>query len=170
MALAITVGGSFAGTFDKVGDLNQRIEATILQQWATLFTLGTGANQANEVVIDTRAVAANTIIDLDFTAVQSLLRLQGETTIAFTTVRALAFAVKPTSAAGIVIGANSSTFVGPLAFTTAAIRLRPGDAAVFLSPDATGWPVVASTGNILKIQNPNATLASAIDFAILGSV
>lgn len=124
---------------------------------------GTGAtSQADKLFSDTRAIAISSTEDLD---------LAGGLTDAFgaaiTLAEVVAVYIKAAAAnvTDILVGnAATNAFVGPLG-ATGVQTVKPGEYLLWQSK--TGWPVIAGTGDLLKVANGGATLAN-YDIVVIG--
>ncbi|MGW4648045.1 hypothetical protein [Kitasatospora sp. NPDC004289] len=128
---------------------------------------GTGAGQVDKLWVATRTIAASGTDDLD---------LAGTLTDAFGAVFTLArvkgIIVAASSANTNVVqvgGAASNAFVNWVADATDKVVLRPGGFMAVAAPDATGYPVTAGTGDLLRITNGGAGTSVTYDICVLGA-
>lgn len=125
---------------------------------------GTADNQADAFFSDKRTLAASATENID---------LAGTLTDVFGAVVTIAevVAIYVKAAIGntnsVVLGAASSTFVGPFGGTNPSISLAPG-AAVLLANPKTGWAVAAGSTDLLKVTNSAGTTGVDYDIAIIG--
>lgn len=128
---------------------------------------GTGANQADKAWWDTRTINASSNDDLDLAG--SLLDAFGAV-LTFVKVKAIGIAASALNTNNVVMGAAASNqFVGPFGAATHTAAVAPGGFQCFARPDGTGWPVVASTGDILRIANGGAGTPVTYDIVIIGT-
>ncbi len=128
---------------------------------------GTGAGQSDQKFSDNRNLlaAASDLLDL----AGSLIDAFGNT-LTFVEVTAIYIKAKATNIGNIRIGgAAANPFQGPFVDVSDKIDLLPGE--VFLVTNiasATGWAVVAGTGDILEIENLDGSNAADYDIIIIG--
>jgi hypothetical protein len=110
---------------------------------------GTGYGKADIAFMDTRPLTASSSENLDLAG--GLTDAFGQA-ITFAKVKAIEIENPEAATSNLTVGAAASnTFTGPFADATDAIVLKPGDK--FVAASRTGWPVTASTGDILKVAN-----------------
>ena len=131
------------------------------------YTTGAGANGANELFSDTRTLADNTSENLDLAG--SLTNAFG-TTVAFARVKFIYIKNKSTTQVLSIGGAASNQFINWVADATDIIKIRPGGVFLLIAPDATGYPVTAGTGDLLKVANGNAGSSTDYDIIIGGAL
>jgi len=111
------------------------------------FANGTGAGNANEAWIDSRALSASTSEELDLAG--GLTRAGYAYT--FTKVKVLRVEAASTNAEDIEVGgADANQFVGPFGDSSDTVGVPPGGFVTFVHPGA-GWNVAAGTGDLLKV-------------------
>lgn len=129
------------------------------------FASGSGAGQVNKEFTDTRTLALSTSENLDLAG--GLTDPFGNV-LTFTEINAIEVRADPTNVNNVVVGgAASNPWVGPWGGTTPTIAIPPGGRWLIVHPGA-GWPVVASTGDLLKILNGGAGTAVNYDIKIIG--
>jgi hypothetical protein len=132
----------------------------------TLITPGTGANQADLMFADTRTLAASASENLDLNG--ALTDVLGKT-LNLLKVKAIMVRASGANANDIVIGgAATNGFVGPFGAAAHTIAVRPGGEFV-IAHSGAGWPVVAGTGDLLKIANGGAGTSVTYDIIIIGT-
>ncbi len=131
---------------------------------------GTGADQADLLWHDQRAVAAASNDDLDLTALASTI-FGSAVTVNMAKVRGLLILNTSTTSGEVLrvggAGAGSalaSPFNGDV---DAVVEVGP-DSCLMLSNKKDGWAVTAGTGDILRIANPNAASVT-YQIAIVGT-
>ncbi|MFB8242000.1 hypothetical protein ACFC58_36245 [Kitasatospora purpeofusca] len=128
---------------------------------------GTGANQADMIWSDTRTLAASATEDLDLAGV--LVGAFGNT-LTFARIKGLIVRAAGANANTVVVGgAASNGFVGWVADSTDKVNVRPGGVLGLFAPDATGYPVTAGTGDLLRIGNGGAGTAVTYDIVVIGA-
>lgn len=133
------------------------------------FSNGTGAGQANQVWSDTRAIPAFDdpdpgVDDLDFAG--GLTNVFG-TTLTFTSIKALFIKADENNAGNIVIGdEGTNPFASMFGSTDSTIVLPPGAWVCFMNPNANGYAVTPTTGDILRFSNSNGSICNYTIIAI----
>ncbi len=164
MALTGSVSLSLRADQTVTAGLGQATN-TLTKSVSKTIADGSGANQANVLWSSSRSLTG-TAEDLDLNGVLTdaygasvnLLRVKG----------IYIGNLSATDGQNILVGgANSNAWVGMLGGTTHKIKVGPGGFFFNYSPLATGFPVVAGTGDQLHIDPQGATLTYEI--AILGS-
>lgn len=126
---------------------------------AQVFANGTASGQASVLYSGARTLAAGTFEDLDL---QGLLETGLNEPATFTAVKGL-YVRSPANAPGslIVGGAAANAWPGP--FGTGKITLPAGGLLELIHP-TTGWPVTATTADLLRIENGGA---SAVTYTLV---
>ena len=128
---------------------------------------GTGANAADRLWMDTNTLTASANTDIDLAG--SLTDALGAS-LTFARVKALFLRAATGNANNVVIGgAASNQFVGPFGGATHTFAVKPGGFMGWIAPDATGWPVTAGTGDLLRIANSGAGSSVTYDVVIIGA-
>lgn len=135
------------------------------------YAQGTGAGQADRVHISRRTLAGAANESLDLAG--SLTDPFGAV-LTFARIKAIIILLQPTTAAAFlrVGGAAANGFVNWVADATDKVIVRNGPKGGFLAlgcGDATGYPVTAGTGDLLKIENGDASLAATYDLCVIGA-
>jgi hypothetical protein len=165
-SLTLTATFKIAATYTNTLDL-QTSSAPISHSNAIAFTDGTSTNQAELVFADTRSLAISTSEDLDLAG--SLTDAFGRV-LTFTYVKGIYIKHNTTTAttALAVGGASANQFINWVANSSDIVNIRPGGAFMLVAPDATGYAVTASTGDLLKINNADAAVAITYSIVIWG--
>lgn len=143
---------------------DEPISPSLWGTWAV--TDGTGANQADLLWHDQRTLGATTSEDLDLAG--SLTDVYGAT-LTFARIKGLYVKAADANGANIVVGgAAANAWIGFFNATTDKFKLTPGAFSLNIAPGATAWPVVAGTGDILKIENTDGS-AATYDILIMGA-
>lgn len=157
---------------DLAATLTSALDLTTVQaplSFKRQFTLtdGAGANQVNRIWTDERTLAASATEDLDLAAT---LTDPFGATITFARVKALFVAASASNANNVVVGgAASNGFTTWVSGTTPAVLVRPGGLLALMAPDATGYAVTASTGDLLKVTNSGAGTGVTYQVIVIGS-
>jgi len=166
MSLSSKLDVSFAGKLSSVIDLGVS-EASLSTYMSASLADGTGAGQANRLWCDSITLAASATQDIDLAG--SLLDAIGGPAV-FARVKGLFVAADAANTNNVIVGAAATNpFVGLLG-ATHTVTLRPGAVfAVFAGvADATGYPVVATTGDLLRVANSAAGSTVSLNIAVIG--
>lgn len=163
MAVATRIGLNIIAELTKTLDLSiPRSEINKRLLWT--LTTGTGLNQMDKVWSDTRDVLSGATDTLDFAGV--LTDGLGD---AATFARIKLFLVLPKSTNTVNLTVTRPAANGVPLFSAAgdACPTGPGGCFFLLKPDATGYVVTASTGDLVDIVNGAA--ASTYDVIVGGA-
>lgn len=153
------ISGSVAAARD-VADARQDVT---LRRTLALMP-GTGNGQADLAFFDTRTLAASATEDLDLAG--GLVDAFGAT-LTFVEICALLITAAPTNTNNVVVGAAASNGWSPIfGAATERLILRPG--ASFLLTHDAGYPVVASTGDLLRVGNSGSGTPVTYTIALIG--
>jgi hypothetical protein len=142
------------------------------------YTNGVGANQCNQLYSAVRTLAAGASEDIDLAA--SLTNLLGDLLITFARIkgfRILLMGTGDTAADGtvgtacssIVLGAAAANpWLGPLGGTAPTLTIQNGMFLEWATPSAAGFPVVAATGDILKVLNGDGAAGATFQLTLFG--
>lgn len=131
------------------------------------WTDGVGAGQADLVWGDTRTVTASANDDLDLAG--ALVGALG-TTLTFARIKLIVVTADPGNTNNVVIGgAASAQFVGPFGAATHTHAVKPGGFYATAAPSATGWPVTATTADLLRIANGGAGTSVIYSILLVGA-
>lgn len=152
--------------FQKTNGL-QSASTTIGKNQAVSLTSGVGLNQADLIYVESRTIAASGTATLDLAGV--LTDIYGAT-ITFVRIKAILILAALANVNNVLMGgAGSNTFVGPFGDATDIIKVNPGGMLLLVAPDATAWPVTASTGDQLKFANSSSGTSVTFDLALVGA-
>lgn len=156
--IAVQILGSYAGSNDIAA-----VTATFAKRKALGFTSGTGAGQADKVFSDIRSIAASSNDDLDLAG--SLVDPLG-VVVVFAGIKAIYVEADAANVNDVVIGGHdTAAFLGPFADDSDKINLKPGEVLLVTNRTAAGWPVTATTADILRIANGGS--GSAVGYSII---
>jgi hypothetical protein len=155
MSLTTTIRSSIAGEYIRsVG--GRPIVDDIPPSQDLLLASGTGAGAADIAFSDHRTLASATSENLDLSG--SLTDAFGQL-IAAVHVKAIEIHADEANTTNLTVGASgANAFQGPFADVTDGLVIKPGGRLVIADP--VGWPVVAATGDILKVANAAGAAAS----------
>lgn len=143
------------------------VPATLSKDLFMNLVNGTGAGQADRVFSETRTIAASGNFDYDLTG--TLTDVYGQT-LAMARVKAIIIIASAANVNDVVLGgAAANQFAGPFGAVAHTIKVRPGGWLVLATPDATGWPIVAGTGDLLRVANGGAGSGVTYDIVLLGA-
>jgi len=132
------------------------------------FADGTGANQAKKIWTDTRTLTASATENLDLAG--GLTDAFGAA-LTFTAIKALIVKADPANVNDVVLGGHASAaWVAPFAASTERVNVKPGGMIALVAPDATGYAVVATTGDLLKVLNSAGSTSVIYTIIIIGVV
>lgn len=141
---------SYAGAPD-IGSVIQ----TANDQADTSFTDGSGANQAQKYWADTRTIAASGSENLDLAGV--LADIFGSV-LTLTKIKVLRIRAAAGNTNNVVIGGHATAaWLGPFGDVTDTLAIKPGGELLLIAPDAAGYGVTATTGDMLKVANSGGT-------------
>lgn len=128
---------------------------------------GTAAGQANKIHSAALNIAASGNLDVDLAGV--LTDVFGGS-LTFARLKAIIVRAVAGNVNNIVVGnAAANPFIGPFGLGTHTVQVRPNGLLVLMCQDAVGWPVVAATGDLLRLANSGAGSAVLGDLVLVGS-
>lgn len=142
---------------------------TASKTYSVSYQNGAAAGQANKLFTDTRTIAASSNDDLDLNGV--LTDAFGGS-LALLRVKGLIVAAAAGNANDVVVGAAaSSPWLAPFGAGTHTLKVKPGGVLSLFAglTDATAWPVIAATGDVLRIANGGAGTPVTYDIVIIGA-
>ena len=143
--------------------------ATVPVALTQTFTLtdGAGANQINQIFSDTRTLTASATETLDLAGV--LTNAFGAT-VSFARVKGIYVKAAAGNTNNVLLGGNGvNDFVNWVGNASDILVIRPGGALLLMAPDATGYVVTATTGDLLKVANSSGGTEVSYDVIIIGS-
>lgn len=146
---------------------SESVNADSLAKTVRLLT-GSGVDQANLLAMPVQyTIAASGTQNVDLAGALEDFANQVCT---FTAIKVLHVAMATNNtASSILVGNGTNPFINWITPSTGAIRVRKGGFFDLVTPDVTGYPVTAATGDILKITNED-TVNTAIVNVIIGGV
>jgi hypothetical protein len=156
-------------TAEQANDLDLgRGVADLMAPWLKQYTAGTGAGQADLLWTDNRTLAASATESLDL-AGGSLVDPFGNT-VTFARVKVLLALADAGNTNDVLLGgaaANAwATWAGDV---TDIARVKPGGVFLAAAPGATGYPVTAGTGDLLKVANSAGGTPVTYRIVLLGA-
>ena len=126
-----------------------------LKSLAYSFANGNLANEVNQVFTDKRTLAATTSEELDLSG--GLTDVYGNS-IAFTKIKALLVVADSTNGGNIEVGgAAANGFNDWVGAVGDYVSVPPGGTMLIVAPDLAGYAVTASTADLLKVNNTDAS-------------
>ena len=165
--LSVDIKASLEWLFQDVDSLTT-ISDTSKLIFKHSFSDGTAADQADLLWYDERTVATAANDDLDLTALTRSV-FGSVLTVTFAKVKSLLIVNTATTAGeDLTIGAAASNaWAGPLGGSSHTLRV-PADSPVLMVNRKTGWSVVDSSSDILRIAN-SGTADITYRIAIVGT-
>lgn len=158
---------SLAGTFSGDNDLSTLSQAINYSKSYNL-TNGTGADQANMIWMDQRTITASSTDDLDLAG--SLTNAFG-TTITFTSIKGIIVYAATANTNDVLIGGDgSAAFINWVSNSSDIVVVKPGGLFALVNPQANGYAVTATTGDILQIANSSSGTSVVYDIILLGEI
>lgn len=167
-AVSLQIVAKLIGSMTTTLDLSTPTDALLIDA-STTFANGTGAGQVNMWWHDTRSLAGSASENLDLAG--SLVNAFG-TTITFTSIKAIYIKAAAANNAANNVNVSRGSSNGFVLFLLASdgFALPPGAFALLVNPNADGWVVTASSGDILTITNSAGTNTVSYDIVIVGEV
>lgn len=156
MTIALEVMARIRGTVTSAPDAGTA-SVTIAESAGGDLANGTAANQANNIYVDAFSLltGANVSIDLAGSLVNPL-----NEAVVFTAVKTILIEADATNTTDLTVGNGTNPFVGPFGAGAHTLTIPPGGCVLLHNPSAAGWPVVAGTGDVLKITNASGATAT----------
>lgn len=131
------------------------------------LTNGTGADQADKLFHDQRAIDPSQSEELDLNG--SLIDIFGNT-LAFTKIKFMIIVSDENNGDNLEVGgAASNAFFSIFKDSSDISIIRPGGFEIFACKDATGYGVTAGSADRLKILNANSGAEANYDIIIIGT-
>jgi hypothetical protein len=170
MSLATTLTLIFNALQTGTGGLGTA-ENEVTPDYSDSLATGTGLDQADKLFSANYTIANGANQDIDLAGV---LTDPFGATVTFARVKAI-FIKLNTTTAGYYInvgggdnGSGQNAFATIFADASDKLKVRAGGMGLLWAPDATAYAVTAGTGDILRINNPNAASVS-VDVIIIGA-
>lgn len=150
LARAFTIDGTVGATFTmndrRTVGINTNANLPVNAQPSITFANGSGAGQAGVLYQGKLSLTAGALnVDLNGVLTDSY-----GSTVSLVRVKAI-YVQNNSTSANMTFGAAATNTWATLFNTTGTITLPPSAWFVAATPDATGWAVTASTGDILKV-------------------
>lgn len=166
MTLVTSTSGRIRAVETKALDFGNPL-FTVDYSWQVDLADGTGDGQASVMFSDIRQLTSGASDSLDLNGTALAGALGGYAS--FTRVKLLFVEAAAANTTDLTVGAAASNaWVGPFGSTTGTLTVKPGGHIKLVAPDATAYPVVATTGDILKIAN-GAGAAAEYRIIIVGA-
>ena len=164
-----SISGTVSGT-GKLGSVQEAINQPSAQPFLQLLA-GTGAGQADTVFEDIRTLGASASENLDLNG--TLVDRFGNT-VNLLHVKVIYIVADPNNTNDVVIGgaASNGAQVG-FGASTHTWAISPGEVFLVTKGNAKnsqlGWPIVAATGDILKVLNGGAGTGVNYSIIVIGT-
>ena len=156
-SIDISVNGTLTGS-DTVATNTDTVRSNSgdFPNLSTAFTDGTGAYQANKWHRSKRTIAAGANDDIDLYG--SLVDPRGNVLNFARVVSVVIAIIGADGTKALRIGPNgvANAWQGPFGGVGAGVYLTTNLTLPLIDISATGWPVTAGTGDILRVSNPGA--------------
>lgn len=165
MTIAATVLMGIKGYNSAAVDLGNRVRDIALAG-NLVFADGSGIGQVNKSYSDSGSQIQSVNTDLDLSGA-----LTGDdgASLVLTGVKALCIVAGSANPGNLTVGpAPSNGWTGPFSGTTPAIVLPAGGRLCIARGDASGWPVTAGTGDLLRIASAATAGTYTYDIVLLG--
>lgn len=160
------VNVNVTGTLSNALDIGSAAHS-FTKSYKQAFANGTAADQANAVYTDTRTVGGSADDDIDLAGI--LVDGLGST-ITFTSIKGII--INSVSANGDALHLTDDGAAGFFTYLGATgdiIKIRPGGTFALVNPEADGYAVTATTGDILRITNADSSSAT-YDIILIGEI
>lgn len=165
MTLRTTLRAAISALLEGSPDLGSSEHELPFHSEVTMKS-GVAANRADLMFSDQRTLSGSSSENLDL-AGGSLTDPLG-TALTFAKIKAILVIADSDNGGNIVVGgASSNGFTGPFADSTDKIEVPAGGSMMLTAP-VNGWTVTANTGDILQIENDDASSAT-YDIVLIGT-
>lgn len=127
---------------------------------------GVGAGAATKVFSSLRTLAASATENLDLAGA---LTDPSNVAVVFTGIKAIYVKAAEANVNDVIIGGHATAaFVGPFGAAANTIAVAPGETFFISKFNAAGWPVTATTADMIKVLNSGAGTAVNYEVVIVG--
>jgi hypothetical protein len=131
------------------------------------FENGSGDNQASAAWTDERTIAASGSENLDMAGV---LSDAFGATFSITRIKGLLVAASANNTNDVLVGGHASAAVSSFfGDATDVLRVKPGGIIALIAPKAAGYPVVATTADLIKVANSAGGTPVTYKILIIGA-
>ena len=166
MTIALEILARIRGDLTTSGDGGVAALPVLQAKFINLVD-GTGADQANAIYIDDFSIAASGALNYDLAG--ALTDRLGNLLV-FTAIKAIYLVADAANVNNIILGNGATPFIGPFGAATHTVTVGPGGVVLLAERTAAGWPVVAGTGDILKLANSGAGTAVVGTLVVVGKL
>lgn len=170
--LSTTVSAGFRWDLEKVDAVIGNTVNSNAFSYSKTMTTGTGANQVDLVYVVTGTIVASGNLQLDLAGV--LADFFGAT-ISFARIKAMYIELTTdTTSTGVSVGggtdgSGAAAFINWVGDVTDKIKLRNGGCFTLTAPDATAYAVTATTADILRLTNLDASNVATYKIGLAGA-
>lgn len=167
MGLVTNLAFAVTAALDKQLDL-VLASAPLSKNYSVALANGSAVGQADLIFSDTRTLAPSANEDLDLAGVLSDAVCN---VLTFVRVKALVVASASTNTNSVVVGAAAANPWIGLLNSTGTVTLKPGGVLIQFAgvADPNAAPVVAATGDLLRVANGGAGTSVNYDIIVIGS-
>lgn len=162
----VTITGNLTKT--PASGLSEPLAQSLARVQKLTFTEGSGASQVNKAWVSIgRSLALSTAENLDLSGT---LTDDLGTAVVFTKVKGIYIFAWATNGGNIQVGGHATAaFLGPFVSATDILAIQPGGKLLIDSPSVAGYPVTATTADLLKVENMDSGAAGKYDIVIFGA-
>ena len=165
MPLSATLSASLQAVLTSAQDLGTA-SFPLTDNNSFPLTNGTGANQANQMFSDQRTLGSSGTEDLDMAG--TLTNAFGAT-VTFTKIKAILVVASSANGDAIQVGPASANGLADLMGAAGDyVNVMPGGCFMVVAPDASGYAVTASTGDLLTVTNADGAASATYDIIVIG--
>ena len=164
MSLSAIVKLGIEASQSKNGDINTALSKTAIDESLQLLD-GVGAGQSNQIWSDNSQLAASGIDSHDLAG---SLNDAFNVGITFTSITAIVVIADAGNGDNIEVGGNANAFAAFLGGATETVKIPPGGMFLITAPDATGFPVTASTADVLDVTNADGVAVANYTIVLIG--
>jgi hypothetical protein len=162
MTLKSTIELNVSSRLSASGDLSADSVKDLERTYSAILRNGTGLGQAARLYSDAGNILGGANADLDLAG--TLADGIGGTAV-FANIKGLVVRALASNANNITLGAAAANPWTALLGATGTVVLKPDTTfCVFVGPTSAGYPVVATTGDILRLANGPT---NAVDYEII---
>lgn len=126
---------------------------------------GSGLGQVNKLFADSVSQAQSVNNDLDLAG--ALAGAFGA--VVFTTIKGIIVIAGDANPANLIVGNVTNGIVAPFGAATHSQAVAPSGVYMNINPSAAGFPIVASTADLLRIASPATVGTYTYDVIIIGA-
>jgi hypothetical protein len=164
MTIALTSAASIRGDLSTTGE-GGTATLEIHEALSKSVAHGTGLDQATHIYIDEFSIAASGTLNIDLSG--ALEDRLGNAAV-FTAIKEILLIADATNTNNVIYGNATAGWLGPFDLITDTVTLLPGNRFNVTNYSAAGWPVTATTADIIKLANSSSGTAVTGTIVIVG--